>query len=59
MVEKEKLELELYKKSEDGKITYARSSVHTEWAIKKRLMREKYNYSWKSSQDRNPNIQFN
>lgn len=56
-VDKELMTLGLLK-IENNKKVYALGSCHTEWAIQKRILKEKYNIDWKSPQDKNPHITF-
>ena len=33
-------------------------SCHTRWAIEKELLKEKYNYDYKTPQEKNPGVRF-
>jgi hypothetical protein len=58
LVEKESREADLYYIAPNGKEQLKAGSASIIWKIQKRLLKEKYNYNWKSPQDKNPNTLF-
>jgi hypothetical protein len=42
----------------EGEKYRAFGSCHTRWAIEKQLLKERYNYNWKTPAEKNPGIMF-
>lgn len=57
-VDKELIQMNLLTIDETGKKDYKMGSINIKWEIQKRILKEKYNYDWKSPQDKNPNINY-
>jgi hypothetical protein len=57
-VDNELIKMNLLTIDEKGIKDYKMGSINVKWDIQKKLLKEKFNYNWKSTQEKKPNINF-